>query len=218
MRLDVNTDASIQLTAKLEKLHKSAFPSAVRNTLNNVAFESKKLIPQKAEGNFTIRQKNLFSSFTKVEKANGWNVNSMVSKIGIDGSKPKGEKVAKGLELQETGGNLKGRKLTPHNMGRISGSYGKKLKFQKRFDKISSIGTKKERVEGSKYFRIDKGSKGTVFERKGKKIIPIYNYRSNPVSNLKKRPYLQPSALEAAKRMEQFYFKNAQYQFKKFLK
>lgn len=214
MKLDVNTDASIQLTAKLEKLHKSAFPSAVRNTLNDVAFESKKLIPQKASSEFTIRQNNLFKRMSLVEKAKGWNINNMVSKVGIDGTKGS---LSDGLEKQETGGNLKGRKLTPHNMGRISGNYAKKLKTKNQFSKIGKIGTNKKRVEGSKYFRIDKGSKGTVFERKGKKIVPIYNYRSNPISNLKKRPYIQPSALEASKRMEQFYFKNAQYQFKKFL-
>jgi hypothetical protein len=214
MRLDVNTDASIQLTAKLEKLHRSAFPSAVRNTLNDVAFESKKLIPQKASSEFTIRQKNLFKRMSLVEKAQGWNINNMVSKVGIDGTKGS---LSEGLEKQETGGNLQGRKLTPHNLGRVSGNYAKKLKTKNQFSKIGKIGTTKKRVKGSKYFRIDKGSKGTVFEQQGKKIVPIYNYRSNPVSNLKKRPYIQPSALEAAKRMEQFYFKNAQYQFKKFL-
>lgn len=215
MRLDVNTDASIQLTAKLEKLHRSAFPSAVRNTLNDAAFETKKLIPEKASSEFTIRQKNLFKRMSIVQKANGWNVNNMVSKIGIDGSKGS---LSDGLEKQETGGNLEGRKLTPHNMGRISGNYAKKLKVKNQFSKIGKIGTKNKKVKGSKYFRIDKGSKGTVFENLGNKIVPIYNYRSNPVSNLKKRPYIQPSALEASKRMEQIYFKNAQFQFKKHLK
>jgi hypothetical protein len=215
MKIDVNTDASIQLTAKLEKLHRSAFPSAVRNTLNDVAFETKKLIPQKAEGNFTIRQKNLFKRMSIVEKAKGWNLNSMVSKVGIDGSKGG---LSDGLEKQETGGNLKGRKLTPHNMGRISGNYAKKLKVKNQFSKIDKIGTSKKRVKGSKYFRIDKGSKGTVFESKGKKIIPIYNYRSNAVTNLKKKPFIAPSAKDAINQIEIIYNKNAEYQFKKFLK
>jgi hypothetical protein len=215
MRLDVNTDASIKLTAKLEKLHRSAFPNAVRFTLNDAAFESKKLIPEKASKEFTIRQKNLFKKMSIVEKAKGWNINNMVSKVGIDGSMGS---LSDGLEKQETGGNLKGRKLTPHNLGRISGNYAKKLKVKNHFSKIDKIGTKNKREKGSKYFRIDKGNKGTVFEQQGKKIVPIYNYRSNPISKLKKRPFLQPSALEAAKRMEQFYFKNAQYQFKKYLR
>ena len=78
MKLDVKTDASIQLTAKLEKLHRSAFPSAVRNTLNDVAFETKSLIPKKAEGKFTIRQKNLFKRMSLVNKATGWNINNMI--------------------------------------------------------------------------------------------------------------------------------------------
>ncbi len=42
MKLDVNTDSAIQLTAKLERLHRSSFPSAVRNTLNDAAFDMKK--------------------------------------------------------------------------------------------------------------------------------------------------------------------------------
>lgn len=215
MKLDVNTDASIQLTAKLEKLHRSAFPSAVRNTLNDVAFETKKLIPQKAEGNFTIRQKNLFKRMSIVQKAQGWNLNSMVSKVGIDGTKGS---LSDGLEKQETGGNLKGRKLTPHNMGRISGNYAKKLKVKNQFSKIDKIGTSKRRVKGSKYFRIDKGSKGTVFEKVGKRITPIYNYRSNPITKLKKQSFIEPSAKEAIKQVEMLYNKNANFQFKKYLK
>lgn len=42
MQLNVNTDATVALTNKLEKLHKSAFPVAVRSTLNSAAFDMKK--------------------------------------------------------------------------------------------------------------------------------------------------------------------------------
>lgn len=212
MKLDVNTDAAIQLTAKLEKLHRSAFPSAVRNTLNDAAFETKKLIPEKAKQNFTIRQKNLFKVVSLVEKASGFNVNSMSSKIGIDGSKGS---LSEGLEKQETGGNLKGRKLFAHNMGRVSGSLAKKIKAKNQF---KNIGSTKKRVAGSKYFRINKGSKGTVFESVGKKIVPIYNYRSNPNVTVKKQPFLKPSAEIAASKIADFYKKNAEFQFKKHMK
>ena len=215
MKLDVNTGSAIQLTAKLEKLHKSAFPNAVRNTLNDVAFETKKLIPKKAEGNFTIRQKNLFKRMSLVEKAQGWNVNGMVSKVGLDGSKGS---LSDGLEKQETGGNLKGRKLIAHRMGRVSNSSAKKVKSKNQFKNIGNIGTSKRRVKGSKYFRIDKGSKGTVFEKVGKRITPIYNYRSNPITKLKKQPFIEPSAKESIKQMEMLYKKNAEFQFKKHLK
>ena len=42
MILNVNTDAVVALTNKLEKLHRSAFPVAVRSTLNSAAFDMKK--------------------------------------------------------------------------------------------------------------------------------------------------------------------------------
>ena len=217
MKLDVNTDATIILTAKLEKLHKSAFTNAVRFTLNDVAFEAKKLVPQNANKNFTIRQKNLFNRFTKVEKAKGWDVKSMVSSIGIDGTTQ--GKLTKGLATQETGGNIEGRKLTPHNMGRISGSYAKKIKAKNHFKNLDKIGTSKKRVKGSKYFRIKNGSKETVFERVSKtKIVPIYNVRKTKITRLNAKPFIKPSAIQATKKMEQLYNKNAEFQFKKYLK
>lgn len=217
MKLDVNTDAAIQLTAKLEKLHRSAFPSAVRNTLNDVAFEAKKLVPKKANQNFTVRQKNLFSRFSKVEKAKGFDVKNMVSSIGLDGTTQ--PKLTKGLATQETGGNIEGRKLTPHNLGRISGSYAKKVKAKNQFKNIDKIGKVNKRVKGSKYFRIKNGSKETVFEQVSKtKITPIYNVRKTKNTRVKPQPFIRPSAIEASKQMERIYNKNAQFQFKKHLK
>lgn len=219
VRLDVNTDATIILTAKLEKLHKSAFPNAVRFSLNDVAFEAKKLVPQNADKNFTIRQNNLFKRFVKVEKATGWDVKNMVSAVGVDANVPKGNKVAQGLATQETGGNIDGRKLTPHNLGRISGSYGKKVKAKNQFKNLDKIGTAKKRVSGSKYFRIKNGSKETVFERVSKtKIVPVYNVRQTKISRVKAKPFIAPSAIQASKQMERIYYKNAQFQFRKYLK
>lgn len=216
MKLDVNTDAAIQLTAKLEKLHRAAFPNAVRSTLNDAAFESKKLIPKKANENFTVRQKNLFSRFSKVEKATGFDIKSMKSKIGLDGNTQ--SKLTDGLAKQETGGSIEGRKLTPHNLGRVSGSYGKKLKAKNQFKNIGEIGTKNERIKGAKYILIENGNKKTVFEVSKKKLTPIYNKRNTSISKVKSKPFIRPSAEKASKSMYKFYFKNASYQFKKYLK
>jgi hypothetical protein len=216
MRLDVNTDAAIQLTAKLEKLSRSAFPSAVRNTLNETAFTTKKLVPIKAKDNFTIRQKNLFNRLTIVDKANGFNVNSMVSRVGID---KKLDKVSLGIEKQETGGSLKVPKLLAHNLARISGSVAKKVKSKNYLKNIRNIGTSTKRLSGSKFFRIKKGIKETVFERISKnKILPIYNIRKNTSVNVKARPFLKPSAIEASKKMNEVYNKQAEFQFKKYLR
>lgn len=214
MRLDVNTDASIILTARLERIHKSAFPSAVRNTLNEVAFKTKSLIPKKANQNFTIRQKNLFKRFILVEKATGFNVNSMSSKVGIDSETQ--PKLAEGLEKQETGGVLTTRKLIANDKARISGSNKKKVSKKNYISSIGDYGTSKKRVKGSKYFVIKKGSKRTVFETKNKKLVPIYTIRKTNKTNLKAKPFIGPSAKFASKSLQDIYKKQAEYQFNKY--
>lgn len=216
MRLDVNIDGAIQLTARLERINRSAFPLAVRSTLNDLAFESKKIIPKKADNNFTIRQKNLFKRFILVNKAIGFNVNSMSSEIGIDQqSKPK---LSLGLEKQETGGTLKGRKLIANDKARVSGSNSKKLRSKYYFRNMTKMGTRTNRVSGSKFFIIKKGSKGNVFENKGNRIMPLFTYRNNPVNRISKRPFIKPSALKASEKTFIFYKKNAQFQFNRALR
>lgn len=211
MRLDVNVDGAIQLTARLERLNRSAFPVAVRSTLNDMAFEAKKNIPNQAKSKFTIRQNNLFKRFSGVNKAAGYNLNNMQASVGVvDNGKPK---LAKGLATQETGGNLQGRKLIAHDKARISGSNTKKVKSKYHFSKIK-IGTKNKKAPGSKYFRI----KNTVFENQGKRLIPIYNYRLNRISRLDKKSFIKPSALKASEKALIFYKKNAEYQFNRALK
>ncbi|MNQ48811.1 hypothetical protein D3C85_626970 [compost metagenome] len=213
IRLDVNTSAMIGLTNRLNNLHRSAFPSAVRNSLNEVAFDAKKNVPQIANENFTIRQKNLFNRFTIVDKAKGFNVNNMVSRIGLDGSKQK--KLTDGLATQETGGTIVGRKLIAHDMARTSSSPNKKVKTKNYLKNITNI----DRRRGSKYFTIKKGNRETVFERVSKsKIVPIYNKRQNRNTRVQAKPFIAPSATKASLNMGRIYQKQAEYQFRKYLR
>lgn len=216
MHLNINTKAVNGLTSKLNNMHRAAFPNAVRNTLNDAAFKAKELAPKKAGQQFTVRQKNLFSRFTVIDKAKGYDVGAMVSKVGLDGSKQ--SKLVDGLEKQETGGNIEGRKLVPHNKGRVSGSYAKKLQAKNQFGKMGELATRKKRVKGAKYILIKKsGSKGTVFNIKGKKLTPVFSYRNTKITRLKPRPFLTPGAKLAGKKIEEFYKKNAEIQFRKFM-
>ena len=106
MKLNVNTKATIVLTVKLERLRSSAFPSAVRSTLNDGAFEMKKTnIGESARKNMTVRNPTVFKKFTGVKKATGFNINTMNSEVGFipkDGLK--GSKVPTGMESNEVGG------------------------------------------------------------------------------------------------------------------
>lgn len=214
---DVNTDAAISLTAKLERLHRSAFPVAVRSTLNDLGFETKGLIPRAAGRKFTIRQKNLYKKFIVVNKAKGFDIKKMSSVVGIDGNARKGKRLALNLSMQESGGVINSRKLIPMDQARISGNYGKKLRAKNRFNNIN-ISSSKRRKSSSKYVLIKKGNKGTVFDVSGRKMKPIFHYRSTNKTRLSARPVLRPSARKAAKRVNDFYLKNAEKQFKRLLK
>lgn len=107
--LNVNTNANIILTAKLERLKKSAFPSAVRSTLNDAAFEHKRInLPFSAKKNMTVRNPSFFRKFTGVNRATGFDVGSMYSQVGFintDPDKKKGKKAIEGMEHNEVGGS-----------------------------------------------------------------------------------------------------------------
>ena len=138
MKLYVNTDATIILTAKLEKLHRSAFPSAVRNTLNEVADNHKKLIPKVAKHKFkNERNKTFFRAITNYEKATGFDVNKMTATSGLNPKAlgGKASKVINNLEKQETGGKIKGRKLLAGSWSRSGNNLGGKVKSSSRFEK-----------------------------------------------------------------------------------
>ena len=217
---DINTSEHIKLTAKLGKLHRSALPVAVRGTLDDASFETKRLLPETAARNFVSRNKSLFRAFSTVNKASGFNIDTMASEVGINPAK--GSRVAEGLAKQETGGNIKSRKLIPHDKGRTSGSHEKKLKAKHRFGRIriSEAGKKGKRTN---YLLIKKGGgKGTVFEIKGvgkkQKLTPVYSYRSTKISKVDASPFMKPASESASRKIPAFYRARAEKQFKRLLR
>tara|TARA_R110000851_G_scaffold227929_1_gene380702 strand:- start:14 stop:763 length:750 start_codon:yes stop_codon:yes gene_type:complete len=245
---DVNSDASIKLTAKLERLGRFTFPNTVRNTLNEAAFRDKQLIPKTAQKKFITRNKSFFKAFTIWEKAKGDNVNRMQSRVGINSLR--GSKVAKGLEKQETGGNLNNKKTTIHRDSRVSKSESKKVGSRNRFNQqTGSIhdatsaykrrnGNKKSKFiaamhstikSGSSLMLLKRGSKGVVYKFNGSKsslktkgtklkLQKLYNYRDNPNTNVKRTNFMRDSANIIQKQIPNIYRKKAEFQFNKALK
>lgn len=222
MAFDVNTKALIELTAKLGQLHRSALPVAVRGTLNDAAFETKQRVPQLASRKFITRNRGFFRAFSSVNRAGGFNINTMRAEAGINPEK--GSRVAEGLEAQETGGAIRGRKLIPHDKGRVSGSHRKRVRRQNRFSNIGKIADsrKRDKTGSADFLLIRKGSSGTVFKvqqtGRKRKLTPVYHYRNTKVSRVKPSPFMKPSAYLAMKKMPDFYLKNAEKQIKRLMK
>jgi hypothetical protein len=243
---DVNNDAVIQLSANLERMHKSAFPSAIRNTLNNAAFETKKNVPLIAAGKFITRQKSFFKKFTTVDKAGGWDVNKMVATVGIDSRQNR--EVAENLESQEFGGMVRGKKLIPHDDSRVSKSQSKRVSSRNHLNKVkvhdatrafkAHRGTRGSKFvaavmstakSGKKHMMLKTGNKGMVYEvtsisrniktKKLKfKVKKLYSVRNTKTHSVKATGFMKKSANLASKEMNRFFKENAEFQFKKQLK
>lgn len=235
-KLNVNTDAAIILTAKLERMHRSAMPSAIRSTLNDAAFTMKKTeILVSAKNNMNVKNPAFFKRFTGLKRANGFNVNSMYSEVGFldRGQKSAIKAINKGMESNEFGG-----KDDDGGMYIGKSRNGKGLvRRSARFDKTKVLKTKSKSniarmyaSEKSKKQVFINTSKGRFlvqvnsFERgvKGSgpdiKLDFLMRHRKQHIAKAKATHFNQEAALKTQKQMDNFYLKNANYQFSKIWK
>lgn len=238
---NVNTDAVIHLTAKLERLRKSAFPSAVRATLSDAAFDMKKTeILKSAKKNMNVKNPTFFKAFTGVVRAKGSNVNSMSSVVGfMDKNKDKAQKaVNKGMESNEIGGtDNDGLKYYPATRGSrglvIRSKYYDKEKvikdsqstfMQNAFKSIRDkkpvfIQTKKGTalVQFKKAKRAKRANKVKSVKRGQVKFNStlLMLDRTKLKAKAKATHFNKEAALQTQKSIDVFYAKNAEYQFNK---
>ena len=241
MQLNVNTDAVVALTNKLEKLHRSAFPVAVRSTLNSAAFDMKKdTILKSAKDNFTQRKPTFFKANSRVEAAKGFDIKTMSSKVGFTGD----SQAVDDLEKQEHGGQIGSRDFLPYggkskaNPARSGNSYGKNIKPNARLKdmKYTNVKDVKAKTEKQKFIRavVDTGVGGFVLgntnpilwkvisiKKTGKnrfKLLPLYSFKENRKISVKSTNFMKEATEETTKKIEDFYYIQAKKQFDKALK
>lgn len=236
MILNVNNKEVENYTKRLRNMHRSDFPVAVRQTLNDMAFDVKQnQLLKSADKVFILRNPSFFRKYSGVSKANGWNVNTMKSQVGII---PGTNEPAKKLVKQEYGGTITNRSMIYMNTARISRSKMKRVRKQ------NYIGTKgivrgdanKSRSEKSQFvanafiakkynlflFQDDtlfdvediktrSGTSRKVFVR----MTPIADYEKNRSVNLQSRPFLRPASMITYQKQSSYYIKNAKKRFEK---
>jgi hypothetical protein len=241
---NVNTNAAIVLTDKLERLNKYAFPNAVRSTLSDGAFHmKKKAIYESANKNMTVRNKTVFKKFTGVEKAKySRNIEQMKATVGfIDKDGIKGSKVPQGMENNEFGGtDDDGLMYMPKT--RISGSQKRLVRKSSRYSKSNlvkgRVRTKKSVSNTMNMLSSYEEKKPTfVTTKKGRFLVQVteisWNFatskntfkleflmrdRKRKQARAKATHFNREAAQSTQKLMEGFYAKNAQYHFDKALK
>lgn len=235
-QLNVNTDAAIILTAKLERMHRSAMPSAIRSTLNDAAFTMKKKeILDSAKINMKVKNPAFFKRFTGLKRANGFNVNSMYSEVGFldRGQKSAIKAINKGMESNEFGGQ-------DNDGGMYIGKSrnGKGLvRRSARFDKAKVLKTKSKSNIARMYASEKSQKQVFINTSKGRFLVQVKSFergingsgpnikldflmrhRKKYIAKAKATHFNKEAALKTQNQMDNFYKKNAEYQFAKIWK
>ena len=218
---NINNADVVKLTNKLEKMHKSAMPLAVRGTLNDAAFLMKKYkIILHFKRTFTERQKNFIKTHTWANKSkNTFNIKEMVSEVGV-----LLDKSTSGNELinQEYGGIIKKRdyintdesrvaESRTRRVGKVGRVKGKELKIYRGKSFVKKVHRAKEGgyIKHKKWiFRIN-----SIDRKNGRLKInttPIFTFKRGRSVRIKKRPFLKPAANDIIKIQHRIFKKNAE--------
>ena len=235
---NVDTDAVIDFTNRLETLTRSAFPAAVRETLNSLAFDVKQgTMPKEAEQAFESRKKNFFKKSSRVNMARGFEVDHMQSEVGFLPF-PDSEQAVENLNEQERGGTIEGRAFIPIDSARVSKSNKRLVSKKNRISSIRNIANIKNARGASKGQRIIKtvfhaGEKGhvligeTLFRvekltrgsgRTKFKLKALYNYKKGRSVKVKATHFMEKSAVKSSLKANDFYIKAGQKQFERHFK
>ncbi len=245
MKLNINTDEAVKFTNKLEKLHKSALPVAVRETLNEAAFDLKKNeMLKKAKSAFIERQQNFFKANSKVEKALGFNINAMKATVGFFENTLKGNNnyAVKDLEQQEHGGRIDGKSFIPTIFSRVGNSNKGKIRPNARLQRIREKGiVDSKHLTGRVASIVNDRQRYTIAAKRAgiggfiihKKILwkinkiigfgkidatPFYSVSKGRKINATRTGFMKLASLETTKKMEGYYIGKAQKQINRLVK
>ena len=245
MKFNVNSDAVIAHTNKLEGLTRSAFPNAVRNTLNGLAFDLKKDTMPKSASRFTKRQKNFFKANSTVQMAKGFNVSTMESKMGFMAKGKTAKGAVNNLDEQEEGGTITQREYIPVEKSRIGKSKKRMVQKKNRLNKIGIKNiVKASSFSGSTSWQfmqaVNKAQKGGFVQAKLKnkdvtmvwrvnesmstnlktkrvifKLTPVYIVNKSKIVKVKATHFMEKATKKTMQRADKIYISSANFQYKK---
>lgn len=223
-----NIDLSeiVKLTNKLEKLHRSALPIAIRSTLNDAAFDAKQIqVINTSKEQFTIRKKTFIKSHTTANKCkNTFDIRQMESSMGvIKGKSDSGDK----LKIQELGGKISNRDAIPTNEARVGRNANKLVSKKYYLQNLKTKGKKLNKPRDIMKAAAAAGKGGIIrygntlaeikqFRRdRGVKLKKIYALGNGRSVQIKKAPFISNAGHLSSKKINRFYRRNALRRIKK---
>lgn len=241
MRININNSSIVKFTNILEKLKKSALPVAIRGTLNDAVFNVKTdTMPNSANKEFTVRQKNFFVANSKFEPAKGLDIGRMQATVGFYENKLTGNNnyAVKDLEQQEKGGAIDGKTFVPTVLARRGRTNRGLVKPNYRIKAIRGKGIVNADKMKGKFHKFTKAQQFIAASRKagpggyvlynnlllqvnsidGKQIdaSPIYTVRKGRSVSVKATNFMAQASLKSAEKLDDFYLKQADRQVKKY--
>lgn len=176
-----------QWVVKLNKLKRSAYPLAIRGTLNDLAFRSAKIAKTSTLPNKFNLRNNYIQTSVRIEKSvNIFNVGQMESTVG-QAAMHRG-KHSDQLKKQESGGQDKPKKKylkTPLNAARVGGSYAKGVSARNTIKALDSekIENKKDLPSNVAIASALRKPKGVIMftSKKGNRIIARFKRNKNTI-------------------------------------
>jgi len=227
MIFDINNDAAVVFTNQLEKMHRSALPVAVRETLNGAAFDVKMhTMPEAADDAFIVRKENFFKSKSSVDKAKGFDIGSMEAVVGFIGD----DQAVKDLEAQEHGGEIDGRSFIPMDTARSGNTHNSQVRPSNRISKIKNVvnaNTMEGKTAKQKFthavskagkggFVLGNNEKQTLFRVKNDgrdfKLTPLFSYDKGRDVSVSKTEFMQTATEKSAEELSKIYYKQAEKQ------
>jgi len=218
----------VNFSHKLSKLHKSALPNTVRFTLTDLAKDVKtKTLLESSGEQFELRRPSFFKKFSRFNPATGFNINTMVSTVGMVKGSDSKSVASTQIGEQQTAGDVENKSYLPTPNMRTS----KGLKKKKYLDEIRKRPIKTNGKNYVKNWNKAKNSGRTLLVVKngrGVVVMPtrklkrkknnlqtklIATYEKNRSIDLKqKKPFLNNAMLKSGSKLESIYIKNANRQ------
>ncbi len=238
---NVNTDASVAMVERLKQLHRSGLPLAIRGTLNAAAFDVKtRTLDDSATQNFIRRSPTFFKRFSGVNRAQGFEINSMRATVGMTAGSGAGSARAQtaiqNMAKQESGGKIT-EGLDYLAAARTAKSLDRSVSTNKRFNKANNVrgrfkytGTTKSRkiaaafvaLRENKYQKVKIGARNfyrqvTSISKTAKGRVKIksrliYVSRSGSIAPVKATHFSREAAERTQPRIPEFFNKEAQKQ------
>lgn len=208
---NLNNHEVVELANRLEKLHKSAAPVAVRQTLNTVAFIGRRESLKRFGKDNIIRNRLFIRSHNIVNRSpNTFEISKMNSEFGIIKNKSFAGNNMDDLEF--------GASITNRDMPTRSTRKDKVIKnkispgFYKKFYKNKSKGV----IYKSGESKIIKTKDRLLRIKRGGAISTLYIF--NASFNIKKRPFVSYGGEFASKSLVKVFRKHAVKRFEKYLR